>query len=214
MGVVLAAGGSLQWFRNTLCQDLVREAKRKKVDPYELITAAAAHVPPGSDGLYFLPYLTGERTPHADPSARAAWIGLSNMHTRAHMARAVMEGATYAMRDCLEIISGMGVPVREIRVAGGGAKSAFWRGLQADVYRKAVWTVSSEEGPAYGVALLAGVGTGVWKSVPEACDATIRTLKSSRPNRANVRLYDRLYPEYGRLYQSLKDDFARIAALQ
>jgi len=143
MGVVLAAGGSLQWFRNTLCQDLVRKAKREKVDPYELITDLAADAPPGADGLYFLPYLTGERTPHADPSARAAWVGLSNMHTRSHMARAVMEGATYAMRDCLEIIQGMGVPVREIRVAGGGARSPFWRSLQADIYKKPVWTVSN-----------------------------------------------------------------------
>ena len=213
MGVVLAAGGSLQWFRNVLCQDLVAAARRKKVDPYELITADAAKVPPGSHGLYFLPYLTGERTPHADPNARAAWVGLSNMHTRAHMARAVMEGATYAMRDCLQIIQGMGVPVSQIRVSGGGARSPFWRRLQADIYRQGVWTVSSAEGPAYGVALLAGVGTGVWASVPEACDATIKCLKQSKPTRANVALYDRLYPEYGQLYRSLKADFARMAAL-
>ncbi len=213
MGVVLAAGGSLQWFRNTLCQDLVARAAEDGVDPYERIDAEAADVAPGSDGLYFLPYLTGERTPHADPNARAAWIGLSNMHTRAHMARAVMEGATYAMRDSLEIIQGMGVPVREVRVAGGGARSAVWRALQADVYRHPVWTVSSEEGPAYGVALLAGVGTGVWASVPEACDATIRTLEETRPVPEHVERYDALYPEYGRLYRSLKDDFARIAAL-
>jgi xylulokinase len=183
------------------------------VDPYELITAAAAGVAPGSDGLYFLPYLTGERTPHADPCARAAWIGLSNMHTRAHMARAVMEGATYAMRDCLQIIQGMGVPVTEIRVSGGGARSKFWRGLQADIYRQAVWTVSSAEGPAYGVALLAGVGTGVWASVPEACDATIKTLAKTVPNRKNVARYEALYPMYGRLYRSLKDDFRAIAQL-
>jgi len=213
MGVVLAAGGSLQWFRNTLCQDLVAAARKKKVDPYELITAAAAGVAPGSDGLYFLPYLTGERTPHADPCARAAWIGLSNMHTRAHMARAVMEGATYAMRDCLQIIQGMGVPVTEIRVSGGGARSRFWRGLQADIYHQAVWTVSSAEGPAYGVALLAGVGTGVWASVPEACDATIKTLAKTVPTRKNVARYEALYPMYGRLYRSLKDDFRAIAQL-
>ncbi len=213
MGVVLAAGGSLQWFRNTLCQDLVAAARKRKVDPYELITAAAAGVAPGSDGLYFLPYLTGERTPHADPCARAAWIGLSNMHTRAHMARAVMEGATYAMRDCLEIIQGMGVPVTEIRVSGGGARSKFWRGLQADIYRQAVWTVSSAEGPAYGVALLAGVGTGVWASVPEACDATIKTLAKTVPNKKNIARYEALYPMYGRLYRSLKDDFRAIAQL-
>jgi xylulokinase len=214
MGVVLAAGGSLQWFRNTLCQDLVAAAKKKRVDPYDLITADAAAVPPGSHGLYFLPYLTGERTPHADPNARAAWIGLSNMHTRAHMARAVMEGATYAMRDCLEIIQGMGVPVSEIRVSGGGARSKFWRQLQADVYRGAVSTVSSQEGPAYGVALLAGVGTGVWAGVPEACDATIRKVSETRPNFKAVARYQELYPMYGQLYRSLKDDFRRMAQRQ
>jgi len=213
MGVVLAAGGSLQWFRNTLCPDLVAAANKKKVDPYELIDALAAAVPPGSHGLYFLPYLTGERTPHADPSARAAWVGLSNMHTRAHMARAVMEGATYAMRDGLEIIQGMGVPVTEIRVTGGGARSKFWRALQADIYRQPVWTVSSHEGPAYGAALLAGVGTGVWASVPEACQATIKRREATRPGKKNVALYDALYPEYGQLYRSLKDDFRRIAGL-
>jgi xylulokinase len=117
------------------------------------------------------------------------------------------------MRDCLEIIRGMGVPITEIRVSGGGARSKFWRGLQADVYGGAVSTVSSKEGPAYGVALLAGVGTGVWSSVPEACDATIKTVSSTRPNARNVRRYDALYPEYGQLYRSLKEDFSRIAAL-
>ncbi|MCX5683550.1 MAG: xylulokinase [Planctomycetota bacterium] len=213
MGVVLAAGGSLQWFRNMLCQDIVAAAKKKKVDPYELITADVAKVPPGSHGLYFLPYLTGERTPHADPAARAAWVGLSNMHGRAEMARAVMEGATYAMRDCLEIIRGMGVPITDIRVSGGGAKSKFWRGLQADIYGGAVSVVSSKEGPAYGVALLAGVGTGVWASVPEACDATIKTVSRTKANAKNVKRYDTLYPEYGQLYRSLKDDFKRIAAM-
>jgi xylulokinase len=130
------------------------------------------------------------------------------------MARAVMEGATYAMRDCLEIIRGMGVPVTEIRVSGGGARSRFWRSLQADIYRGAVWTLSSGEGPAYGVALLAGVGTGVWASVPEACDATIRKVSATKPTPRNVRLYDALYPEYGRLYRSLKEDFRRIATTQ
>ncbi len=210
MGVVLAAGGSLQWFRNTLCRDLVAEARRRKADPYDLITALAAEAPPGSDGLYFLPYLTGERTPHADPHARAAWVGLSNMHTRAHMARAVIEGATYAMRDSLEIMRGMGVPVKEIRVSGGGARSAFWRALQADVYGAPVWTLAHEEGPAYGAALLAGVGAGVWAGVPEACDATIRRRGQTRPNARRARLYDSLYPEYGRLYQSLRENFRRM----
>ena len=211
MGVVLAAGGSLQWFRNTLCQDLVAEAERRGVDPYELITALAARVPPGSDGLYFLPYLTGERTPHGDPYARAAWVGLSNMHTRAHMARAVMEGATYAMRDSLQIIRDLGVKVREIRIAGGGARSKFWRQLQADVYGRPVWTLAGQEGPAYGAALLAGVGTGAWATVPEACDAPLRRRTRTAPNPRCARLYDGLYPEYGQLYRSLREDFRRLA---
>jgi xylulokinase len=211
MGVVLAAGGSLQWFRDTLCQDLVAEARRRKIDPYELITALAAKTPPGSDGLYFLPYLTGERTPHADPCARAAWVGLSNMHTRGHMARAVIEGATYAMRDSLAIIRELKVPAREVRLSGGGARSRFWQALQADVYGLPVWTLSIEEGPAYGAALLAGVGTGAWATVPEACDATIRRLRQTRPDRRRARLYDALYPEYGQLYRSLRDDFRRMA---
>jgi xylulokinase len=214
MGVVLAAGGSLQWFRNTLCQDLAAEARRRKVDVYDLVTALAAEAPPGCDGLYFLPYLTGERTPHADPHARAAWVGLSNMHTRAHMARAVIEGATYAMRDCLEIIRGMGVPVRQIRVSGGGARSAFWRQVQADVYGTAVCRLAHEEGPAYGVALLAGVGTGTWSTVPEACDATIRLRGRTQSNARRIRLYNAHYPEYGQLYRSLRDDFQRIAGTE
>jgi xylulokinase len=129
------------------------------------------------------------------------------------MARAVLEGATYAMRDCLGIIQGMGVPVTEIRVSGGGARSKFWRALQADVYRQPVWTVSSAEGPAYGVALLAGVGTGAWKSVPEACQATIKTRQKTPPSKKAVARYDELYPAYGRLYRSLKDDFRAIARL-
>ena len=114
----------------------------------------------------------------------------------------------------LEIIRGMGVPISEIRVSGGGARSKFWRSLQADIYRQPVWTVSSSEGPAYGVALLAGVGTGVWSSVPEACDATIRKVSQTKAAAGNVRVYDKLYPEYGQLYRSLKDDFGRIAKLQ
>jgi xylulokinase len=211
MGVVLAAGGSLQWFRDTLCQDLVAEARRRKVDPYERITALAARVPPGSDGLYFLPYLTGERTPHADPYARAAWVGLSNMHTRAHMARAVIEGVTYAMRDSFEILRGLGVAVTEVRLSGGGARSAFWRQLQADIYQAPVWTLAGQEGPALGAALLAGVGTGVWTTVPEACEAAVRRRRCTTPDRRRAAVYDSLYPEYGRLYRSLRDDFRRLA---
>lgn len=213
MGVVLSAGGSLQWYRNQLGQEEVREAKKRKVDPYELITAQAAEAPAGSEGLYFLPYLTGERTPHADPYARAAWIGLTPRHGRPHLARSVIEGATYAMRDCLEIIEGMNIPVREVRLGGGGGRSPFWRQLQADVYGKRCVTTNATEGPAYGVALLAAVGTGAYKDVPEACKATIALTGETKPEAATKKTYDRFYPEYGRLYQSLKGDFRAIADL-
>jgi len=213
MGVVLSAGGSLQWYRNQLGQEEVREAKKKKVDPYELITAQAAEAPAGSEGLYFLPYLTGERTPHADPYARAAWVGLTPRHGRPHMARSVIEGATYAMRDCLEIIEGMNIPVKEVRLGGGGGRSPFWRQLQADVYGKRCVTTNASEGPAYGVALLAAAGTGAYKDVVEACKATIAVTGETKPDAKAKKTYDRFYPEYGRLYQSLKGDFRTIADL-
>lgn len=211
MGVVLSAGGSLQWFRNKLGEAEIAEAKRRKIDPYELLAAQAAAAPPGCEGLYFLPYLTGERTPHADANARAAWIGLSLRHGRSHLVRSVMEGATYAMRDSLEIIKGMGVPVKEIRLSGGGARSAFWRQMQADIYGQKVVTINAEEGPAYGAALLASAGTGAYKNVVEACGATVRVVSSTSPNPKSRRVYDASYPMYGKLYRSLKDDYRTIA---
>lgn len=214
MGVVLAAGGSLQWYRDTLCEHLVAEARRQKVDPYDLIAEGAARAPVGSHGLYFLPYLTGERTPHGDPFARGCWIGLSNMHTRDEIARATMEGITYAMRDSLEIIKALGVPVRQIRVTGGGARSAFWRQMQADVYGQTVTTLGASEGPAYGAALLAGVGAGVWKTVPEASGAVVETRGKTPANRRARSAYTVRYRRYGRLYGSLKDDFAAIADIE
>ena len=213
MGVVLSAGGSLQWYRNQLGQAEMAAEKRKKIDPYELITAEAAQASAGSEGLYFLPYLTGERTPHADPHARAAWVGLSLRHGRSHMIRSVMEGATYAMRDCLEIIEGMEIPVREIRLSGGGARSEFWRQMQADIYGRAVVTINAEEGPAYGVALLAAAGTGAYKNVVEACKATISVVTKTKTNAKTKRVYNRMYPEYGSLYRSLKPNYERVAGL-
>jgi len=213
MGVVLSAGGSLQWYRNQLCQPEVAAAKKKKIDPYELITASAAEAPAGCEGLYFLPYLTGERTPHADPYARAAWVGLSLRHGRSHMARAVMEGATFAMKDSLEIIEGMNIPVREVRCSGGGARSEFWRQMQADVYGKKVVTINAEEGPAYGVALLAAAGTGAYKDVVEACSRTISVVTQTKPVAAAKKAYKKAYPEYGKLYSSLKENFESIAGV-
>ncbi len=213
MGVVLSAGGSLQWYRNHLGQAEVAEARKKKVDPYEIITGQAEQAPAGSEGLYFLPYLTGERTPHADPHARGAWVGLSLRHGKAHLVRSILEGVTYAMRDSLEIIEQMHVPVKEVRLSGGGARSRFWRQMQADIYGVKSVKTNSQEGPAYGVALLAAVGTGAYKSIVEACQATIKVEDSTTPSAKTRRIYDTAYPVYQKLYLSLKDDFRIISEL-
>jgi xylulokinase len=213
MGVVLSAGGSLQWFRNQLADAEVALAKKRRVDPYELLTAMAAKAPAASEGLFFLPYLTGERTPHANPHARGAWVGLSPRHGRAHLVRSLIEGVTYAMRDSLELIKGLGVPISQIRVSGGGARSKFWRQIQADVYGQPVVTINAVEGPAYGVALLAAVGAGCFQSVTEACAHAIKVVGRTSTNPKTKSIYDRAYPQFGNLYRSLKHDFAMIAEL-
>jgi xylulokinase len=213
MGVNLSAGGSLQWFRNELCKAEIEAAERSGVDPYETLTAEAAKAPAGCQGLFFLPYLSGERTPHADPDARGCFIGLTLAHTRGHLVRSIMEGVAYSMRDSLEIIRELGVPVRQIRASGGGSRSPLWRQIQADVFAQQVVTINSEEGPAYGVALLAAVGAGAFKHIQEACRATIRVVGETTTARPAAKTYDRAFGEYRQLYSSLKDDFKRIAAL-
>ncbi|MFO8007334.1 MAG: FGGY-family carbohydrate kinase, partial [Candidatus Brocadiia bacterium] len=210
MGVVLSAGGSLQWYRNNLAEAEKAEAERRGVDPYEVLTALAAEAPPGAEGLLFLPYLTGERTPHADPNARGALVGITPRHGRAEVIRAVMEGITYAMNDSVELIRQMGVEVSQIRLSGGGARSEFWRRMQADVYGQEVCTINASEGPAYGAALLAGVGTGVWDSVPEACDQSINVTNRYDVDPEAAAIYREFYPLYQQLYRSLKGDFAGI----
>lgn len=214
MGVNLSSGACLQWFRNQLCAADVAAARRSKADVYEQLTAEAAQVAPGSEGLLFLPYLAGERTPHADPAARGAFVGLTLAHTRGHLVRAILEGVTYALRDSLEIIRELGVPVREIRASGGGSRSPFWRQLQADVFGQKVVHLAAEEGPAYGAALLAAVGAGAFANVPEACKATIRIVGQTAPQRRAQQYHDAAFPVYQGLYRSLKDDFRRIAALR
>jgi xylulokinase len=214
MGVNLSAGGSLQWFRNALCQADVARARRLKVDVYDLLSREAAVVKPGSEGLFFLPYLSGERTPHADPHARGCFIGLTLAHTRGHLIRSILEGVTYSMRDSLAIIEELGVPVRQIRASGGGSRSPLWRQIQADVFGRKVVTINTEEGAAYGVALLAAVGAGEFANIQEACAATIRVVKETPVQRAARQHYDRAFPIYQGLYRALKDDFQRIAALE
>lgn len=211
MGVVLSAGGSLRWYRDELCGMEIEVARATDNDPYEFITASAARAPLGAEGLLFLPYLTGERTPHKDPDARGAFIGLSLRHTKAHMARAVLEGVTYAMRDSFEILREMGVPIGEVRASGGGARSTMWRRIQADVYNAPVATLNVEEGPAYGAALLASVGSGVFGTVEEACDATIRTVSTTEPDAAAAKQYDQWFPLYQDAYHALAPTFKKAA---
>jgi len=214
MGVNLSAGGSLQWFRNELCKADIEKAKQQNVEIYDILTREAQAVRPGSQGLFFLPYLSGERTPHADPDARGCFVGLTLAHGRGHMIRAILEGVTYALRDSLDIIEGLGVPVRQIRASGGGSRSPLWRQIQADMFGRPVVTINTEEGPAYGVALLAAVGAGAFNNVQEACKATIRVVKETSPGSAAQAYYDRAFGTYQQLYRSLKDDFKRIAALE
>jgi xylulokinase len=212
-GCMLSAGGSFQWFRNNLGQNEVAEAKRKKIDPYELLIAQAEKSAPGSEGLQFLPYLTGERCPYPDPNARGGWIGLTARTTRPMMIRALLEGVTFGMRDALQIMAGMKISVSHIRASGGGARSKFWQQLQADIYKTPIVVTNAAEGPAYGVALLAGVGTGVWSTVEQACHAAIRHQTRITPNKKRAALYDRRYALYTKLYPALKDLYPEFAAL-
>jgi xylulokinase len=214
MGVNLSAGGSLQWFRNVLCAADAAAAKRAKREVYDLLMEEAQTAPVGSQGLFFLPYLSGERTPHADPDARGCFVGLTAAHRRSHLIRAILEGVTYSMRDSLEIFEQLGVPVRRIRASGGGSRSPFWRQIQADVFGRKVATVNSEEGAAYGVALLAAVGGGAYKNIEEACNATISVVQETAANKKAKSYYDRAFPLYQQLYRSLKNDFKSIAALE
>ncbi len=210
-GCVLSAGGSFQWYRNVLGGAEVAAAKRRKVDPYELLTDQAAKAPPGCEGLFFLPYLTGERTPHADPLARGCWIGLHSRTTRSELIRSVLEGATFAMNDVMRLLSERGLKINQVRLSGGGVRSALWRQMQADIYGRTCVTINAQEGPAYGVALLAAVGTGRFRNLPEACRAGIKITRTIKPNARTKRFYAKCGEQYRRLYPALKDEFARIA---
>ena len=212
-GCMLSAGGSFQWFRNHMGEAEMAAAKKKGVDPYELLIAEAEKATAGCEGLLFLPYLTGERCPHPDPTARGGWIGLTARHSRADLIRALLEGVTFGMGDMLQVIQGMKIPTETIRLSGGGARSRFWRQLQTDIYDVPTAVINAEEGPAYGVALLAGVGTGVWASVPEACEAVISEVENRDPDTDMSKFYRRAHRAYRRLYPMLKDEFPKLDKL-
>ena len=211
MGVNLTSGGSLQWWVDSVLQGLKGISGKQR---YTAATAEAADIAPGSAGLLFLPYLNGERTPHADPHARGSFVGMNLTHTRSHMTRSVMEGVTFALRDSLEIIDSLGVPVRQIRASGGGSKNPLWRQMQADVFGKKITTLEVEQGPAFGVALLAAVGDGAYRSIEVACKATIKVAEETPAERAAVRKYNQLFPIYRELYGELKDSMSKLAEYQ
>lgn len=213
MGVMLSAGGSLRWWRDAFATEEKNVAAAMGVDPYELITAEAAQAPLGAEGMIFLPYLTGERTPHADPHARGVFFGITLRSDRSHFARAILEGVAFGLRDSFEILREMGLPITQVRASGGGARSAVWRQILADVSGYDHVTINVDEGPAFGVALLAGVGTGVWQSVPEACHATIQVVNNTPVKPDAHRAYEPYYVLYRKLYQHLKADFAEVAGL-
>ena len=206
MGVTQAAGLSLRWFRDNFGVAAGR-AGAHPVDPYDQLSAEAAQVPPGAGGVLWAPYLMGERTPHLDPDAHAALVGLAADHTRANIVRAIMEGVAFSLKDTLSIFKELGIPVRAIRLGGGGARSQLWRQIQADVYAQTVETVQAEEGAAYGAALLAGVGAGVWASIDAACDKVVHVAKRTAPDRDASRVMQEAYVRYRRIYPALRSIF-------
>lgn len=210
MGVMLSAAGSFRWFRDALGQHERLLAQQTGRDVYDILTAEAAAAPAGCEGLLFLPYLTGERTPHPDPHARGAFVGLTVRHGKAHLARAVLEGVSYGLRDSLELMKALGLITTQVRVSGGGARSAVWRQILADVFNAEIATVNVTEGAAFGAALLAGVGTGVYRTVEDACVQTIRVTGSTAPSAA-AEVYQAYYPRYRALYPLLAGEFAALA---
>ena len=213
MGVTQGAGLSLKWFRDNFCGAEKEAAALMGADPYYLMDKEAETVPVGANKLLCLPYLMGERTPHLDPDARGVFFGLSAIHTRKDMLRAVMEGVAYSLNDCMAVFREMGVAIDDMMACGGGGTSALWRQMLADLYGCDVKTLASREGPALGVALLAGVGAGVYASVPEACDAVLKADRVQSPIPENTAKYAPFYKLYTELYPAVKASFAELGKL-
>jgi xylulokinase len=202
MGVMLSAAGSLQWYRDTLAPGT----------SFDDLLLEAEPVPAGSDGLQFLPYLSGERTPYADPLARGAWIGLTLRHGRGHLTRAVLEGVSFGLKDSFTLIQNAGLgEIHQVRASGGGVKNALWRQILASILEAELVTVNTTEGAAFGAALLAGVGAGAWKDVPAACDAVVKITSNTPPDLAQVEAYREAYPRFRQLYPALKPSFEQMA---
>jgi len=213
MGVMLSAGGSLRWFRDNLCGLEIQIGKLTQKDPYVFLDMEASRAKPGCEGLIFLPYLAGERTPHSDPNAKGVFFGLTIRHGKPQILRSIMEGVAYGMRDSLEIIKSMGITINQIRASGGGARSKLWRQIQSDVYGTELVTINVDEGPAFGAALLAGVGAKVYSSVEKACEETIKITSYTKPVKENSLIYNEYYRIYRSLYRALKENFDTTAEI-
>ena len=213
MGCTQGAGLSLKWYRDNFCHAEMDAADGMGVDPYYLMDQQAAKIAPGCEGLIYLPYMMGERSPINDPHAKGVFFGLSAKHTKYDMLRAVMEGVAYSLYDCLDIIKEMGIDTSEVRASGGGGKSKLWRQMQADIFDCDINTINVSEGPALGVALLAAVGAGIYNSVPEACEATISVKDTMKPIQDNVDTYKKYFPVYRGIYQGLKSQFETVAKI-
>jgi xylulokinase len=213
MGVTQGAGLSLRWFRDNFGAAESQYAGHIGVDVYELIVREAEKIPPGSEGLLFLPYLMGERTPVLDPQARGMWFGVTAAHTRGHMIRAILEGVAFSLRDSLEIFKELEIPVREILASGGGSRGFLWRQIQADIYGKELVTLHTSEGSAFGAALLAGVGAKVYASVEESARQAIQVKERLSPRREDVETYDRYYQIYRNLYGTVQPLMHQLAGL-
>ena len=205
MGVMLSAAGSLQWYRDTLAPG----------EPFDRLVAEAEQAPAGSAGLIFLPYLAGERTPYPDPLARGGWVGLTLRHRRAHLTRALLEGVAFGLRDSFTLLhEAEVVATRQVRVAGGGARSALWRRILAGVLNVELVTVNTTEGAAYGAALLAGTGAGAWPDVASACASTVREKEAQPPDEREVSIYEQMYRQYRGLYPALRDANTSLSQLE
>jgi len=201
MGVMLSAAGSLQWYRDTLASSM----------SFDELVKEAESIPAGSEGLQFLPYLSGERTPHPNPLARGAFIGLTLRHTRGHMTRALLEGVAFGLKDSFTLIQNAGLgAITQVRASGGGTKGALWRNVLASVLDAELVTVNTSEGAAYGAAILAGVGAGAWADVQSACKAVVKITGSDRPAPAESEAYRNSYSVYRELYPALKSTFEKM----
>lgn len=213
MSCTQAAGLSLQWLRNNVCTEEVQMAKEKGVDPYELMTAMAKEAPIGADKLIYLPYLMGERSPHPDPDCRGTFFGLSAIHQKKHLIRSVMEGISYSQLECVDVFREMGVSIGDMMICGGGARSDFWRQMFADMYDCPVSTIQAEQGGALGVAILAGVGAGIYKDLDETCRKLIVKNKTHQPINENTQAYMPYYNLYKELYVTLAAQFKKLSSL-